>query len=104
MALESRLVKKQTKNKMSEMSKESLSPKAKALADQLGHTGSVSEALQKDPSLAEGLDEYQKWRDQQHNQEGQRIGSDSRPQPMAHGVTEALKKLSPPKKRKKKKS
>lgn len=89
---------------MSEISKESLSPKAKALADQLGHTGSITEALQKDPSLVEGLDEYQKWRDQEHEQEGRRIGSDSRRQPMNHGVAEALKKLSPPKKRKKKKS
>lgn len=82
--------------------KDGLSPKARALADQLGHTGSIAEALKKDPSLAEGLDEYQKWRDKEHQVEGQRIGSDSRPQPITHGVAEALKKLGPPKKRKRK--
>ncbi|MEI8328241.1 MAG: hypothetical protein WCG02_03850 [Candidatus Taylorbacteria bacterium] len=81
---------------------ESLSPKARALADQLGHTGNIAEALKKDPSLVEGLDEYQKWRDAEHQAEGQRIGSNSRLQPMTHGVAETLKKLSPPKKRKKK--
>jgi hypothetical protein len=84
--------------------KDGLSPKAKALADLLGHTGSISEALEKDPSLAEGLDEYQTWRDQAHHEEGAQIGEDSRPQPMAHGVAEVLKKLRPPKKRGKKKS
>ena len=86
-----------------QIQKDSLSPKARALADQLGHTGSIYEALKKDPSLAEGLDEYQKWRDQEHQAEGERIGGDSRRQPMTHGVAEALKKLGPPKKRKKKK-
>ncbi len=83
--------------------KDSLSPKARALADQLGHTGSIAEALKKDPSLAEGLDEYQKWRDAEHQAEGQRIGSDSRQQPVKHGVAEALKKLGLPPKRKHKK-
>jgi len=82
---------------------ESLSPKARALADQLGHTGSIADALKKDPSLAEGLDEYQKWRDQKHHAEGVSISSDSRRQPMSHGVAKALKKLSPPKKRKNRK-
>lgn len=89
---------------MNKIAKESLSPKAKALVDQLGHTGNVTEALTKDPSLVEGLDEYQKWRDQEHREEGAAIGEDSRPQPMAHGIAETLKKLRPPKKRKKKKS
>ncbi len=79
---------------------ESLSPKARALADQLGHTGNIAEALKKDPSLVEGLDEYQKWRDKKHENEGVRIGSDSRCQPMSHGVAETLKKLGPLKKRK----
>lgn len=79
---------------------ESLSPKARALADQLGYKGNISDALKKDPSLVEGLDEYQKWRDQKHEDEGKGIGSDSRHQPMSHGVAEALKKLGPPKKRK----
>ncbi len=79
---------------------ESLSPKARALADQLGHTGNLAEALRNDPSLVEGLDEYQKWRDQKHEDKGKEIGSDSRCQPMSHGVAETLKKLSPPKKRK----
>lgn len=82
--------------------KDGLSPKARALADQLGHTGSISEALKKDPSLAEGLDEYQKWRDQEHQAEGQRIGKDTKPHPMTHGIAETLKKLGLPKKRKKK--
>ena len=77
---------------------ESLSPKAKALADLLGHTGNIADALRSDPSLVEGLDEYQKWRDKRHEEEGRLIGS-----PMVHGVAEALKKLSPPKKRRKKK-
>ena len=81
-------------------STDSLSPKARALADQLGHTGSIAEALKNDPSLAEGLDEYQKWRDKEHYEEGARIGGDSRRSPMKHGVAEALKKLGPPKKRK----
>jgi len=79
---------------------ESLSPKARALADQLGHTGNIAEALKKDPSLVEGLDEYQKWRDQKHEDKGREIGSDSRRQPMSHGVAETLKKLGLPKKRK----
>lgn len=83
--------------------KDSLSPKARALADQLGHTGNITEALKKDPSLVEELEEYQKWRDKEHQAEGQRIGSDSHPQPMSHGAAEALKKLGPPHKRKRKK-
>jgi len=80
----------------------SLSPKARVLADQLGHTGNITEALTKDPSLIEGLSEYQTWRDQKHRDEASAIGCDSRRQPVKHGVTEALKKLRPPKKRKKK--
>ena len=81
----------------------SLSPKARALADQLGHTGNITEALTKDASLIEGLSEYQTWRDQKHRDEGAAIGSDSRQQPVKHGVAEALKKLGPPHKRKHKK-
>ena len=77
---------------------DSLSPKARALVEKVGHSGNVTEALKSDPSLIDGLDEYQKWRDDEHRA----IGSDSRRQPMSHGVAEALKKLSPPKKRKKK--
>ena len=87
---------------MSNTRLEDLSPKAKALADQLGKDGNVAEALKKDPSLVEGLDEYQKWRDREHQSEGERIGCDSCHSPVAHGVSEALKKLRPPKKRKKK--
>lgn len=81
---------------------EDLSPKAKALADQLGKDGNIALALKNNPSLVEGLDEYQRWRDHEHQAEGERIGCDSRHRPIAHGVAETLKKLSPPKKRKKK--
>lgn len=83
--------------------KDGLSPKARALADQLGHTGSIAEALKNDPSLAEGLDEYQKWRDKEHQAEGERIGKDTKLHPMNHGIAETLKKLGPPERRKGKK-
>lgn len=80
---------------------EDLSPKARALAGLLGKDGNISEALKKDPSLLEGLDEYQKWRDQEQRREGEQIGCNSQHKPVAHGVAETLKKLRPPKKRKK---
>jgi hypothetical protein len=81
--------------------KEDLSPKAKALADQLGKDGNIAQALKRDPSLIEGLDEYQKWRDREHREDGRSIGRESNQRPIAHGAAKALRKLSPPKKRKK---
>lgn len=76
--------------------KNNLSPKAKILAEKVGHEGDVTTALIEDPSLIEGLSEYQKWRDEQHRQ----ISCSGSPLAAKHGVSEALKKLKLLKKQK----
>jgi hypothetical protein len=82
---------------------EDLAPKARELAEKIGHKGNIAEALKQDPSLVEGLDEYQQWRDQQNREEGERIGQDSRCQSLSHEAGAILKGIKPPSQKRKKK-
>lgn len=69
-----------------------LSVEAIAIVEMIGHTGSISDVMSKHPELAVGLDEYQKWRDQKHHDDGYQADFAKKESIMGHSITKFIKK------------